>query len=84
MKTTFEKLRIVGNRFEAQPGIEDLNIKKTFRLGGGVLGGCLKAGDIITITDYRIDIDSGNFGTMETLNRLSESFFYNNQYFVKL
>lgn len=80
---TLKDIRIVGNKFIAQPGIESLKIKKIYKLGGGLLGGFLKTGDIITITDYRIDIDRGNFGTMETLNRLSESFFYNDQYFKR-
>lgn len=81
---TLQSIRIVGNQFIAQPGIESLKIKKVFRLGGGILGGCLVAGDVITITGSCTDIDTITFETDVTLNRLSESFFYNNQYFKKI
>ena len=84
MKTTLQKIRIVGNTFIAQPGIEALKIKKTYQHGGGLLGGCLKAGDKITVTGTLTDMDTITFETDITLNRLSESFFYNNQYFVKI
>lgn len=83
METTLQKIRMVGNEFVAQPGIEALKIKKTFKLGGGILGGCLVAGDTITITDARIDIDTMTYGTNVTLNRLAASFFYSNQYFKR-
>ena len=78
-----ETIRIVGNEFVAQPGIEKLKIKKTFKLGGGILGGCLKSGDVITVTDSRIDIDTMTFGTDITLNRLSDAFFVSNEYFKR-
>lgn len=81
---TLQGIRIVGNKFEAQSGIESMKIKKTFKNGGGILGGCLKSGDVITVTDSRIDIDTMTFGTDITLNRLTESFFYSNQFFKKL
>lgn len=78
-----QDIRMVGNKFIAQPGIESHKIKKTFKLGGGILGGCLVAGDVITITDARIDIDTMTFSTDVTLNRLTASYFYNNEYFKR-
>jgi hypothetical protein len=83
MKTTFEKIRIVGNVFVAQPGIERHKIKKNFRNGGGILGGCLKAGDKIKVTSACSDIDSISYSTDITLHRLNASFFYSNEFFKR-
>lgn len=83
MKTLAE-IRIVGNSFVCKAGIESLKIKKTFKLGGGVLGGCLKTGDIITVTGSCFDVDTLSFSTDKTLHRLSESMFYNNFYLEKI
>lgn len=79
MKTT----TVVGNTFIAKKSIETLKVKKTFKNGGGILGGCLKEGDRITVIGSCYDIDTLSFSTDITLNRLSESFFSNEQYFVK-
>lgn len=84
MKTTLQQIRIVGNTFVAQPGIENLKILKTYKNGGGILGGCLKAGDIVKVIGSVNDIDTISFTTDVTLNRLNESFFYTNQYLVKI
>jgi hypothetical protein len=84
MKTTLERIRIVGNSFVCQTGIESLRIKKTFQYGGGVLGGCLKVGDIIKVTSACNDIDTVSFSTDITLHRLSEAYFYNEQYFRRV
>lgn len=83
MKTTFQQIRIVGNTFVATPAMEALKIKKNFKNGGGVLGGCVKAGDRITITGCMNDIDSVSFSTDITLYRLNQAFFLNNHYLIK-
>lgn len=82
-KINFNSIRMVGNSFIATNAIEDLRIKKNFKNGGGVLGGCLKAGDRILIIDCLNDVNSISFSTDITLHRLNQSFFYNEKYFVK-
>jgi hypothetical protein len=81
--TTLQQIRIVGNTFIAQPGIEQLKIKKTFKNGGGILGGCLNAGDKVKIIAGVNDIDTISFQTDVTLHRLSESYFYSEKFFKK-
>jgi hypothetical protein len=83
MKTTLQQIRMVGNTFVAQPGIERFNIKKNYRNGGGILGGCLKSGDKIKITAASSDVDTISFATDLTLHRLNQSFFYNNDFFKR-
>lgn len=83
MKTTLKSIRIVGNTFIATKAMEALKVKKTFKNGGGILGGYVKAGDKIKIIDCMNDIDSVSFSTDITLYRLNQNFFNNNHYLVR-
>ena len=54
---------------------QDMPIKYTFQLGGGVKGRTIKAGEIITAIDVVNDIDSQSVSTLETLHRIEKNYF---------
>ena len=56
---------------------KDANIKYTYQLGGGIRSNArtVKAGDIVTVSGYCIDIDTVTIATRELLHRVCQASF---------
>ena len=75
---------IIGKHFIAQKGIEKHKILYTFKFGGGIKGGYVKAGDVLKITGLYNDVDTVSFSTDKTLYRMAPDFFADPQYTIQI
>lgn len=61
-----------GQKFIAN---QDVNVKYTYKLGGGIKGRTVKAGEVVTFLSESTEIDTPCVSCFELLNRMTKQSF---------